>query len=101
MPWEVPWSACWRWSHPVLEVLEFGRGQHPFGAMFDSGLPALNQARVALGLGPFEHVGQFQAAQVEFLMTSRAFDFPSDSLPALRRSSNPPGSGLQTRTGAD
>lgn len=51
-------------------------------AMFDSGLPALNAARRALGLGLLPHVlDQFKAAQVELLATSRAFDFPSDRLP--------------------
>jgi UDP:flavonoid glycosyltransferase YjiC (YdhE family) len=51
-------------------------------AMFDSGLPAVNAARAALGLGPLEHLlDQFRAAQVELLATSRSFDFPSHSLP--------------------
>lgn len=50
--------------------------------MFDSGLPALNAARVELGLPPLEHLlDQFHAAQKEFLATSRAFDFPADPLP--------------------
>jgi MGT family glycosyltransferase len=50
--------------------------------MFDSGLPLLNAARASLGLAPLEHVlDQFRAAQVELLATSRAFDFPADSLP--------------------
>lgn len=56
------------------------------GAMFDSGLPALNAARVALGLAPLDHVlDQFRAAKVELLATSRAFDFPADSLPSRVR----------------
>jgi MGT family glycosyltransferase len=51
-------------------------------AMFDSGLPALNEARAALGLAPLEHLlDQFRAAEVELLGTSRAFDFPSSALP--------------------
>jgi len=50
--------------------------------MFDSGLPALNAARMELGLAPLEHLlEQFDAAQNEFLATSRAFDFPADPLP--------------------
>lgn len=56
------------------------------GAMFDSGLPALNAARSALGLAPLDHVlDQFRAAEVELLATSRAFDFPSDDLPGRVR----------------
>jgi MGT family glycosyltransferase len=51
-------------------------------SMFDSGLPSLNAARAALGLEPLAHVlDQFRAAQVELLATSRAFDFPAESLP--------------------
>lgn len=55
-------------------------------AMFDSGLPALNAARAELGLGALEHLlDQFHAARVELLATSRAFDFPCESLPAKVR----------------
>ena len=51
-------------------------------AMFDSGLPALNAARAALGLDPLEHLlDQFRAADLELLGTSRAFDFPCSDLP--------------------
>jgi MGT family glycosyltransferase len=54
--------------------------------MFDSGLPAVNAARAALGLQPFEHlVDQMHAAEVELLATARAFDFPSSDLPARVR----------------
>jgi MGT family glycosyltransferase len=50
--------------------------------MFDSGLPSLNATRAELGLEPLEHLlDQFKAADVELLATSRAFDFPADSLP--------------------
>jgi MGT family glycosyltransferase len=50
--------------------------------MFDSGLPQLNAARAALGLEPLGHVlDQLRSARVELLATSRAFDFPADSLP--------------------
>lgn len=56
------------------------------GAMFDSGLPALNTARAALGLAPLDRVlDQFQAAEAELLATSRAFDFPADDLPSRVR----------------
>jgi MGT family glycosyltransferase len=55
-------------------------------AMFDSGLPALNAARASLGLSALEHLlDQFRSATVELLATSRAFDFPSDSLPSKVR----------------
>lgn len=51
-------------------------------SMFDSGLPMLNAARAALGLAPLAHLlEQFEAADVELLATSRAFDFPAATLP--------------------
>jgi MGT family glycosyltransferase len=51
-------------------------------AMFDTGLPALNAARAALGLDPLAHLlDQFLAAELELLGTSRAFDFPCSDLP--------------------
>jgi len=51
-------------------------------SMFDSGLPALNEARASLGLEALEHlVDQFDEASIELLATSPAFDFPTDSLP--------------------
>ena len=54
--------------------------------LFDSGAPALNAARAALGLAPVAHVmDQLRAAEAELLATSRAFDFPSDALPARVR----------------
>jgi len=53
-----------------------------FEAIFDWGLPLLNETRPALHLGPLEHVlDQLQAAERELLATSRAFDFPAESLP--------------------
>jgi MGT family glycosyltransferase len=52
-------------------------------AVFDSGLPALNATRAALGLAPLEHVvDQFKAAEYQMLATAKAFDFPADSLPS-------------------
>lgn len=55
-------------------------------AMFDSGLPALNRARTALGLGPLEHVlDQFKTAELQLLATAKAFDFPADGLPSKVR----------------
>lgn len=51
--------------------------------LFDSGLPSHNATRAALGLAPLDHLlDQFQAATVELLATSRAFDFAAESLPA-------------------
>lgn len=50
--------------------------------LFDNGLPPINEARAALGLPPLEHlIDQFEAAEVEILATSRAFDFPAERLP--------------------
>ena len=50
--------------------------------LFDSGLPGLNAAREALGLRPLEHLmEQCDAAAVELLATSRAFDFPAERMP--------------------
>jgi MGT family glycosyltransferase len=55
-------------------------------SMFDSGLPALNTARAAVGLEPLEHLlDQLRSAKVELLATSRDFDFPTDSLPSKVR----------------
>jgi MGT family glycosyltransferase len=54
--------------------------------LFDSGLPAMNEARAAIGLPPLEHLlDQLKAAELELLATSRAFDFPADHLPAKVR----------------
>jgi len=51
-------------------------------ALFDSGLPALNAARSALGLGPLAHVyDQADCATIRLLGTARAFDFPAEVLP--------------------
>ena len=51
-------------------------------ALFDSGLPELNAARTSLGLTPLEHLmDQFDAAAVELMATSKAFDFPAERLP--------------------
>ncbi|MBW8813896.1 MAG: glycosyltransferase family 1 protein [Caulobacterales bacterium] len=50
--------------------------------LFDSGLPALNTARLALGLAPLAHlVDQTQAAAATLLATARAFDFTPAALP--------------------
>jgi MGT family glycosyltransferase len=49
-------------------------------------LPAINAARASLGLAPLEHLlDQFQAAELELLATSKAFDFPCTDLPARVR----------------
>ena len=51
-------------------------------ALFDTGLPALNAARSALGMKALVHVlDQSGAAIVRFLGTARAFDFASSALP--------------------
>jgi UDP:flavonoid glycosyltransferase YjiC (YdhE family) len=53
--------------------------------LFDTGLPALNAARRALGLPPLRHVfDQTRYAVAHLLATSRAFDFPSDPPPEVR-----------------
>ena len=66
-------------------------------AMFDAGVPALNDARCRARLGPLEHLlDQFRPAVVELLATSRAFDFPADRLPSHVRTS---GLRSATRTG--
>lgn len=54
--------------------------------LFDAGLPALNNARAALGLAPLPHtLDQFKRAEVELLATSPAFDFPAENLPSRIR----------------
>jgi len=50
--------------------------------LFDHGLPALNEARAALGLPPLAHtIDQGEAADATLMGTARAFDFAPDSLP--------------------
>ena len=52
-------------------------------ALFDSGLPALNAARTALGLAPVATLAdQHAAAEALLLGTSRAFDFAPAELPS-------------------
>lgn len=54
--------------------------------MLNSRLPALNAARIALGLPPLSEVqDQLRAAEVLLLGTSRAFDFETADLPPLVR----------------
>lgn len=55
-------------------------------ALFDHGLPAINTARVHLGLPPLVHaIDQAEAAQAVLLATARAFDFAPETLPAKVR----------------
>lgn len=52
-------------------------------ALFDTGLPALNEARAAFALAPLAHVyEQLLYADRHFLGTARAFDFAPDVLPS-------------------
>lgn len=52
-------------------------------AMYDAGLPALNAARLTLGLAPLAHtLDQLNAVTVRWLGTARAFDFVPQSLPS-------------------
>lgn len=51
-------------------------------ALFDHGLPALNAARAAMGLGPLAHTfDQLDAAEAMLLATAQAFDFAPAALP--------------------
>jgi UDP:flavonoid glycosyltransferase YjiC (YdhE family) len=54
-----------------------------FRRLFDSGLPPVNQTRVALGLAPLSHTfDQHGRAERMLLLSSEAFDFPGPPLPA-------------------
>jgi MGT family glycosyltransferase len=54
--------------------------------LFDSGLPALNRARAALGLKPLAHLAdQVLSAERYLIATSEAFDFPWTNRPAKVR----------------
>ncbi len=54
--------------------------------LIDTGLAPLNAARAALGLPPLAHVtDQLDPAEILYLGTSKAFDFPVDDLPAKLR----------------
>jgi MGT family glycosyltransferase len=50
--------------------------------LLDHGLPAVNAARAELGLAPLAHLIDQSRDAPLLLATSRAFDFPSDALPA-------------------
>lgn len=51
-------------------------------ALFNSGLPALNEARARLGLAPLSRLfDQLESAKLELLATSKAFDFEATELP--------------------
>jgi MGT family glycosyltransferase len=55
-------------------------------AALGSGLPAVNEARRALGLAPLlDLFAQFAAARRLLLATSRAFDFPAERVPDFVR----------------
>jgi MGT family glycosyltransferase len=54
-----------------------------FSALMNAGLPELNRARARFGLAPITDVAQQVAVARRYLLgTSRAFDFPVDSLPS-------------------
>lgn len=53
-----------------------------FGALMSAGLADLNKARAQLGLAPITDITEQTAVARRYLLgTSRAFDFPVDSLP--------------------
>jgi MGT family glycosyltransferase len=55
-------------------------------ALLDTGLPAVNAARVRLGLPPLNHTVELaNRAQAMLIATARAFDFAPDRLPAAVR----------------
>lgn len=59
-------------------------------ALFDSGLPALNDARRSLGLPELDSViDQLETAEALFLGTARSFDFGTSELPANWRYAGP------------
>ena len=59
---------------------------HNLRKLFDGGLPALNNARAALGLKPLAHLAdQVLAARSLLLATSEAFDFPWTPRPSYVR----------------
>jgi MGT family glycosyltransferase len=61
-----------------------------FEAIFDSGLPALNGARAALGLPALQHLSdQWNAAETHWLGTARAFDFEGATLKPNMRYAGP------------
>jgi MGT family glycosyltransferase len=61
-----------------------------FEAVFDAGCPALNAARTALGLPGVAHLAdQWDAAEVHWLGTARAFDFPGAQLKTNMRYAGP------------
>lgn len=56
-----------------------------FMRVMGTGLPAINEARAALRLGPLDHpFDQYGRADRSLLMTSRHYDFPGPMLPNMR-----------------
>jgi MGT family glycosyltransferase len=73
----------------LLGRLRDGVMERLFYRQMGTYLPVFNQARRAAGLAPLasgrELVGQFHAADLRLIQTSRAFDFPIDPPPANLR----------------
>jgi UDP:flavonoid glycosyltransferase YjiC (YdhE family) len=68
------------------ESIALGEMTRHLQGVFDAGLPALNAARSHLGLKPLEHLmHQARAAQMRYIGTARAFDFPARALPSDMR----------------
>jgi MGT family glycosyltransferase len=73
-------------ARTAAERVAIAKANETLIAMYDAGLPALNAARLTLGLAPLAHtLDQLNAASVRWLGTARAFDFVPEPLPSYVR----------------
>lgn len=73
-------------ARTAAESVAIAKANETLIAMYDAGLPALNAARLTLGLAPLAHtLDQLNAASVRWLGTARAFDFVPEPVPSYVR----------------
>lgn len=91
------WLACNPLFPPVNGAVPMGMGLRPARSeaeraehaqiakglieLFDHGLPAINNARAALGLPMLDHMFDAWSKAHTFVATARAFDFNADCMP--------------------
>jgi MGT family glycosyltransferase len=69
-------------AQTAAEHVQYAQIAQGNAALFNRGLPLLNDARTALGLGALDHVyGQWENARAVLLATARAFDFAPEHVP--------------------
>ncbi len=82
VPGSVPMGMGLRPARSAEERAQHAQMQDMVTGLFDHGLPAVNSARVALGLKPLEHVfDQIWNADRILMASARAFDFNAEFMP--------------------